>query len=616
MPSPPSFGSVSSRPSQPRYRTALGASREAWRNLGAFRAAFGWLLRDLITFSRTRVVGVAALNLTGVVLQWAVVGGVLIFVGELTGEGGAFQAPLLGGVELPVSASIEVVAGWSLIVLLLVVAAAASTYGAEALGFRTALRYVDHRGGNILGAMLAARTMPATDRHPPARQLQVVLARDQIMVLRALLVLQRALRAILMVAVAAAVLALINPFLTAVVAFVTCLFVVPYYLVNRRMVSAANALEQRNLNAKLSISRLVEHATTRDPNAEVERLVPAMYASDTAIAERWSVLRDIMLGGQRTAAVMTGLVGTCLVAVVVAFSLIIARDNASWVAALTYILGLNLAAGAFAQLASQVTAANRFLPHIQEYVGFLARLGPAPHAPAGDGPVAPSARLPPLRASEPTLPDSATELWLTPESRVLCIWPEPTDRLNVQVLLGRLVGRARAERLREAAFFYGEASGLPPVPLHALLGPRGLEALSAIGLADEVLDLPERDATVLTPRVTEGLTPLLRYVLGLLDGIDRQVLILAWKPFAKLSAEDRGRVLEIVGARPVLFTYSAGPSRQPAEISHTVVLTRRGVAGMGDGEWYKSVAGDVQAGAAIQARAAAGVSIDDIADDA
>ncbi|MGI8574479.1 MAG: hypothetical protein ACR2MA_03875 [Egibacteraceae bacterium] len=591
-------------------------AREASRNLGAFRSAYAWLLRDLLSFSRGRVLGVVALNLSGVILQWLVVGGILIFVGELTGEGGAFQVPLLQGLELPAEASLGVVAAWSIVVLLIVVAATVCTYRAETVGFETALRYVDRSGGKILEGVLDTRTTSANGLAPPARQLQMVLARDQIMVLRALLVVQRTLRAILMVGVAACVLALINPILTAVVALVTMAFAVPYYLVNRRMVGAANVLEQRNLTARSSILRLVEHATSRDPNTDVRRIVPALYATDTAIANRWAVLRDIMLGGQRTAAVMSGLVGTCLVAVVVAFSIVIASDQASWVAALTYIVGLNLAAGAFAQLASQVTAANRFLPHIQQYIGFLDRFSSAHRASWPPQPDPDHRPLPQVRAPRPVLPWSATELTLTTEVRLLCVCPEPIDRLNAQSLLTRMVAGSQTDagRLRDAAFFYGDPSALPPVPIRALMGDRGREALAQLALADEITGLRDGDATVLTPEVQAGLSPLLRYVLGILEGVGSELLILGWKSFARLSPAGRAVVLELIGPRPVIFTHVANPNSQPASITHTVILDDHGVAGMGDADWHKKVAPAVEA--TINQPTGVSSSVDDIADDA
>jgi hypothetical protein len=94
------------------------------------------------------------------------------------------------------------------------------------------------------------------------------------------------------------------------------------------------------------------------------------------------------------------------------------------------------------------------------------------------------------------------------------------------------------------------------------------------------------------------------------------MLILAWKPFSKLSPEDRDRVLEVIDARPVLFIHNAGPKKQPVDVTHTVVVGQHGIAGMGEAGWYRRVAGVVQAETDERARAAAGVSLDDIADDA
>ena len=571
-----------------RPRAAIDFLREAWRGLGAFRSAYGWLLRDLITFARRRVAAVVALNLLGVALQWTVVGAVLLFVGELTGEGGAFQVPLLSDVELPVEASFEVVAAWGLVVLILVLVAALSTYGAETVGFSTAQRYVESSGQHILRSALSSANRP-TDTESPAKRLQIALIRDQLMVLRALLVVQRSLRAILMVVVAAFVLALINPLLTAVVGFVAALFIVPYYLLNRRMVGAAAALEQRNLSAKLAIARTVEHATSREPNAEVRRAVLDSYATDPAIDRRWAVLRDIMLGGQRTTALMTGLVGTCLVAVVVAFSLIIASDGASWVAALTYIIGLNLASGAFIQVASLVTAANRFLPHVQDFIAYTSTFADAPEVP--DEHVVTRSALPSVHVAGPVLPHSDTEIALASGTRLLCVCPGAVDRLNVQSLLSRLVegSKIEARRLRDATFFCGDHSSLPPVPLHHLLGERGLGALAELDLAKEVARLPQGDTTTLTPEIQEQLSPLLRYVLGMLEGIESELLVLGWKSFARLSAEDRSRLLDLMSAQPVMFVTAGTPRKQPPEATHTAILTEHGIAGMGDAEWYQAI---------------------------
>lgn len=593
--------------------------RQVRDNFGAFRAAYGWLLKDLIAFSRRRVMAVVALNLTGVALQWTVIGAVLVFVGELTGEGGAFQAPLLGGIEVPVEASFWVVAAWAVCVLLLVAAAAATTYGAESIGFSTAQRYVERSGQKILGATLAMRSRLTDESDPPARRLQIVLARDQIMVLRALLVIQRSLRAGLMVGVAAIVLALINPLLTGVVAMVATAFVVPYYLVNRRMVQAATTLGERNASAQASISRLVEHATSREPNAEVLRVVPDLYPADVAIADRWSTLRDIMLGGQRTNALMSGLVGTCLVAVVVAFGVLIARDGTSWVAALTFIIALNLASGAFIQLAGQVTAANRFLPHVQEYMSFAGRLARPSEPPSDLSANGLRTPLPTVRAPDPVYATSDRELVLAAGTRALCVFPEVVDRLNVHTLLNRLVAGSEtdARRLREAAFFYGDASSLPPVSARRLLGERGMQALVELGLEDEIRRLPQADATVMTPDVQERLSPFLRYALGMLEGLDSELLVLGWKGFARLTPEERTRLLSVLEARPVIFIIAGTPSKQPPEITHTIVFAENRIAGMGNAKWYKKVAPNLLEEAARPQRVGvgAGTTLDDLADD-
>lgn len=379
--------------------------------------------------------------------------------------------PLLSGIELPVDASLGAVAAWGLIAMMVVAGAALSTYGAEAIGFSTAQRYVERSGRTVLEATLSARTGLPQGSGAPARQLQHVLARDQTMVLRALLLLQRSLRSALMVLVGGVVLALINPVLTAVVAAVTTFFIVPYYIVNRRVVEAASALERSNAGARDSISRLVEHATSRDPNAEIARVVPDLYPADVAISERWSALREILLGRQRTVAIMTGLLGTCLVAIVVAFGLIIARDGASWVAALTFLVALNLASGAFIQLAGEVTAANRFLPHVQEYIAFASSIGRQPGS-SDRRSRTPNGVLPPLRAAAPTLEHSDLEITLSPGTRVLCIAPEMPDRLNLDRLLTTLVAGSPADgqQLREAAFFWGDARNLHDYLLAALNG--------------------------------------------------------------------------------------------------------------------------------------------------
>lgn len=575
----------------------IGLTRQAWRSLRAFQAAYAWLFRELVAFSRRRVLVVVALNLLGVVLQWIVVGAVLVFVGKLTGEGGAFQVPLLSGVDLPVEASFGVVSVWAIIVLLLVAAASVSAYSAEAIGFETARRYVDRSGRDILETTLAAQSRLTDDVDSPSRQLQILLARDHFMVLRALLLIQRALRAALMVFVAGVVLALINAVLSAVVATVATLFVIPYYLVNRRMVGASAALQQRSASAGASISRLVEHATSREPNAEMLRVVPELYPIDVAIAERWKVLQDIMLGGQRTTALMSGLIGTSLVAVVVTFGLLIARDQTSWVAALTFIIGLNFASGAFVQLAGLVTAANRFLPHIQDYIAFQHKFRPQADPTSAVMPAEPSQQLPTLRTSQPKFSTSDTELALTPGTRALCVWPGQIDRLNAHFLLSRLVDGSQpdARRLRNATSFYGDPSSLPPVSVEALLGDFGAAALVELNLLEEVERLPEGRATVLTPLVQQQLSPFLRYTLGMVEGVRSELLMLAWSPFVRLSVAERARLIELFRVKPVLFVTTATPARQPAGVTHTIVLDEGGIVGMGDAQWYKTVSPELQA---------------------
>lgn len=609
---------MKARPRRARTKAPSSFLRQALRNLGAFRSAYLWLLADLVAFARRRVAAVFALNLLGVTLQWAVVGAVLMFVGKLTGEGGAFQAPLLGGIDLPVEATFEVLLVWGMIVLLLVCVASASAYGAEAISFETARRYVDSGSRSILLATLEARSRLVDQEEPPARQLQMVLLRDQLMVQRALIVLQRSLRAILMVAVAGVVLALINPILSAVVATVMALSAIPFYLVNQRIVGAAATLQERNARAGAAVIQLVEHATSREPNAEVQRVVPELYAIEGAVADRWNALRDIMLAGQRTSALMSGVVGSALVAVVITFGVLIARDGTSWVAALTFVIGLNFASGAFIQLAGLVTAANRFLPHVQKYVSYVRGLSPAESAGAHDLRTTQREDLPPIRAPHPSLEASDVELALTAGVRALCLWPAPIDRLNVHLLLKLLVAGSAddAHRLREAAFFLGSPGSLPPVSVRALLGPCGKQAVNDLGLAKEVAKLSDGWDTVLTPRIQERLSPTLRYTLGMVEGLGHQLLVLGWKSFSSLRAEDRVRVLEIVAPRPVLFVGAATLGKQPAEVSHMVVLDEHGIAGMGDAVWYKTVAPGLRSKEFVSppAGAAAGVGLEELAD--
>ena len=583
-------------PPAPTAKLAL----QAWRNLGAFKAAYAWLLSDLVGFSRRRVAAVVALNLLGVALQWAVLGGVLLFVGELTGEGGAFQAPLLGGLDLEVEATFASVALWGVLVMAAVLGAALSTYGGEAIGFETARRYVERSGRTVLSATLAARR-GVDGRDPPARELQRVLARDQTMMLRALLVVQRSLRSGLMVAVAVTVLALINAALTLVVVGVAAFFVLPYYLINRRIVAASAALDRDSSRARASIIRLVDHATAREPSPEIARVVPESYAADRAIADRWATLREILLGRQRTTAVMTGLLGTCLVAIVVTFGLIIARDDASWVAALTFLVALNVASGAFLQLAGDITAANRFLPHIQHFIAYPQRLE---HDDKGStSPLQANAphvedSLPPVSAARPSLAGSEREVALAAGSRILCVVPHATDRLNLQTLLGAFVGGSptHARRLREAAFFHGDPSSLPPVTAQVLLGEHGPSALAALGLADEVDRLPDGHATVLTSEVQERMSGFLRYALGMVEGLAHELVVLGWGSFSRLSPQERRRLLQSLEQQPVLFVTTRAPRRQPAEVTHMAVLTERGVAGMGGAAWYESIAGELRDG--------------------
>lgn len=604
---------VRARHERVRPGVVIDLAAEAWRNLGAFRGAYGWLLGDLIAFARRRVLLVVGLNFLGVALQWAVVGAVLLFVGELTGEGGAFQVPLLSGLELPVDTSFEVVLLWGLGALILVLVASLSTYGAEAVGFRTAQRYVDHSGQHLLRLALTATSSGGKASDFPTQRLQVALIRDQLMMLRALLVIQRSLRAVLMVLVAAVVLTLVNPVLTAVVAVVGTLFIGPYYLLNRRMVEAAAALESRNLSARLSIARTVEQATSREPNEAIRRLLLDSYASDPTINQRWAVLREIMLGGQRTSALMGAVIGTCLVAVVVAFSLLIASDGASWVAALTFIIGLNLASGAFVQLASFITAANRFLPHVQDFIRYRATFVEAVES--TNAVSADTSPLPTVKTSRPVLAGSDTELCLTAETRLFCVAPGPVDRLNLHTLLFRLVEGSEMEtrRLRAAAFFCGDHASLPSVTPKVLLDRRALEALAELRLTDEVAALPKGDMTALTAEIQEQLSPLLRYALAMLEGISQELLVLGWKPFARLSSDDRGRLLAVLEGHPVIFVTSGIPRKQPLEATHTAILTEHGIAGMGDAKWYQSVTASLplllqsQAPQRVGAGAAAGL---------
>lgn len=578
-------------------------SLQPLRNLRAFGRAYGALLADLLATCRGRVAVVVVLSFAGIVLQVAALGVALYYVTELTAEESvAVQVPLLSGLDLPVSASAVGIAVWGFTILAMVVAAAGATYGAEVVGFTTARRYLRTRAERILASVATATEVPGGARRgeTPTRHVQRMLGRNETIVLRALLLVQRSLRALLMVIVAAVVLALLNPVLTGIVAIVALVFTIPYYMVNRRLVEAATHLDDIGARSGQSVRRIVEAATTRQAHAVTEAYAPRLYRDDAAIERRWGTQGEILLARQRSAALLSALFGFSFVAILVTFSIFIAEGNGSWVVALTFLVALNVASAAFKELGTSITAANRFLPRVQDHLAFSSTQTRAPSASGRNGADLAGA-LPSLRAPKPTLPGSLTSVELGAQ-RIFCVCPERVDRLNLRAWLCRLSDDEHdGWALAEAAYFCGDSSGLPPVALREVLQLEHgderrraafLALVADLGLTREFASFSGGFDTVMGADLQAGLSAEMRLLLALAPGIigRSRLFVIGWRVIAPASRASRLRILGTLGEVPVLLFATRMGARQPPEASLSLVVDSGGIAGMGDAEWHFAVA--------------------------
>ena len=207
----------------------------AWKGAGELWGVYWWLIRDLVREFPLRAAAAIALSFATPVFQWASVLIVLAYVNaRVSSEGGGdgLSLPIVGALDLSIGDSVGTLFAWGAVALALVFLAALTGYGANAMGLRTARRYVRRAGGKILSAVQANPSVLAAaargqDETDPARILRGVLVRETQRLLRSLFVVIRTADSGARLVVAGSLIILINPLLTLVLAGVGLIFAIP-----------------------------------------------------------------------------------------------------------------------------------------------------------------------------------------------------------------------------------------------------------------------------------------------------------------------------------------------------------------------------------------------------
>ncbi|MEX1142239.1 MAG: hypothetical protein WD993_10905 [Thermoleophilaceae bacterium] len=353
--------------------TARRAGAEFW-------AVYRWLLADVARELPLRSLAMAGLSVGAAMLQWASALVLLLYVNARISSGGDLALPVVGEVDPAIGGSDSALVAWGAIALSLVLLAAVSGYGAHALGFDIACRYARRAGGKILAAVESRPgllgTVDGGAQIDPARSLGLSLQRETMYVLRALVLIMRSVYAGAQIAVAGALVVLIEPLLTLALLSIGSLFLIPLYGVNRRAARASIAYEDANRDAARFTASLAKGVANGESAASSGEAI-GEFEQSVVVDRRLGALGGIVLAGYRSRYIVTVFSGIAGVTTVFAFALSGTDDVAGWTTALVYLAGLLMASAGLNAVSVTVTGASRFLPQVRRYAELVSmRAGP------------------------------------------------------------------------------------------------------------------------------------------------------------------------------------------------------------------------------------------------
>ena len=504
--------------------------------------ALSWVARDALPRWKWLVLAVVVCNIVGLAATVAAVGGVMAYA-RAAEQRTALQ--LLGR-------TYQLGSDWrSLVLFGAVIAAlglvsAACTYIVDRLILLLARRY--HALCAERALMIAADPLccgwQATEDEPPRATLSRLVggtSRVMGLVLRNLM---RGILPVLTVLATVAFLFYIDSTLTLVLLPATLLYLVPLYLINRRVTRLQRTYRDLSPRARSEVSRRLRDLLD---SGELERGAESLRiealrgeASDGARAAFYGRL----LADRRVHLLNTAFFIACLVALLIFFG-VRARDHARpWSDLIFYLLALRYAMASLKQVTSLSAKFSRFFPEYRSYARFVtesARTRERRAAVAARPPAVPDMMT--LRIGRQARWDSTRTLRLRRPGILLALSPAPQGFVDLEAIAVRI-----EERLQDDV----------DIATHAAI-IIDADALDAIKPAATVL-MPARVAS--RPRGQE------------------------WLVAAQRSAHS---LAIIVSESPI----EAMNAASPAESASVIVLDGFRIVGGGNRAWLAAHAGEI-----------------------
>lgn len=327
-----------------------------------FAALLEWQVRLLLR--RAPRSAAAAVLLTGlsVLLQAGSVGALLLFVRAQQSGG----RTLVLGMELPAHPTIAGLSAWGGAVLVLGTTAALLTH-AGALRSQTAA--AAGARGYLTEVLTEVSRAALAEAFPPERSegrtiLIQTFVRDSAVLIRSLSLTLGLFLPLFTLMLAAAVLAWLDLWLALGVGLPLVLLVVPYWALNRSVVTAARSYEDLARRRTMVLREMFANALeSRMPDVTPEELGRRLQ-SDPTLRDNERAIAAFMLRGDRVQSLRIGYLAVALCGILVLF-VVFRERNASWAALAAFVVALRYAATSLGTLAGTLVGAVRFVPHLE-----------------------------------------------------------------------------------------------------------------------------------------------------------------------------------------------------------------------------------------------------------
>lgn len=536
-----------------------------------YASALSWLVREVLAISPARVAAVLAASVVAVLTRAGAIGVALLYVDART----TGRSLTRFGVPLPTDASLSTIALWALVGGVVALLAAVSGYLAGALSFGLARRWVERAAGPLF-AVLAQRVpiaLPASleATGPNRRALNHLLLRDVIAVQRMVALLLRLPVPLLTLLAAGAVLLVLNPWLTSLVAVFASGFLVLLLLLSREVVDQARQRERLQAEAGQGVNHILSWLRARESRPGDAAGWARAYLDEARVLASVTALHHSLLAGSRVEAVRDVFQGAVVAAALLGFAAFASAAQPDWPLLLTYFGAFAYFSASLGSMSRILVDVNRFFPALRRITEFLSANASAPPAaePA-------DANVWEVRACAPQLAGSAASLLLEPGKRVLYLDPRVAAADDVVALLTPLAGgnTEQAERLRAASFYCGALHAPPAAPLELAASPAEREvAFAVIGSAPRALRISELSQD---ERVALALAPALAR--------PPARCIVAQQTLASVAGETRARLLAALGRSALLIHAQKLPDPAP-DVDAVVVSDGARVIGIGDVAW-------------------------------